>query len=489
MPRNPALAVKTETPARDEGEAVDGHSSSSSFTAGSNARALPFTARRRLGHPNAADYHIPDISAPIRTPPISRVKMLKESPYPIFWVEVLDQAHQKWLPVDPIVTETVAKRGSFEPPASDRENNMSYVIAFEEEGSARDVTRRYTKAYNAKTRKNRVEFTEGGEKWWKRTMSAYSRGWDNDLDQIEDYELAAFEASEPMPRNIEDFKNHPYYALERHLRKTQILVGTRCGTVAAGRDPSVPGQKKLENVYRRKDVRTVRSADAWYRVGREIKMGELPVKTVAAKGKPDDEDFGVGDIMEERAGTNLYTEDQTKLYEAPPIVNGLVPKNSYGNLDIFVPSMVPSGGVHIPRKHHEILKAHLLIATDDEASRAAWILGIDFSDALTGFEFRGRHGTAVLKGIIVASEYREAVEAIVEAFRDERAREEEEMRTLATLRLWKQFLLRLRIKERVDAYKAEGEDDELERIPDVEDDDDEESDEYIDDEGGGFFPE
>ena len=77
----------------------------------------------------------------------------------------------------------------------------------------------------------------------------------------------------------------------------------------------------------------------------------------------------------------------------------------------------------------------------------------------------------------------------MEAFRDERAREEEEMRTLATLRLWKQFLLRLRIKERVDAYKAEGEDDELERIPDVEDDDDEESDEYIDDEGGGFFPE
>jgi hypothetical protein len=57
----------------------------------------------------------------------------------------------------------------------------------------------------------------------------------------------------------------------------------------------------------------------------------------------------MGDGSEEHAGTNLYTEDQTEVYAAPPIVNGRVPKNSYGNLDIYVPSMVPPGGAHIPR--------------------------------------------------------------------------------------------------------------------------------------------
>jgi xeroderma pigmentosum group C-complementing protein len=128
--------------------------------------------------------------------------------------------------------------------------------------------------------------------------------------------------------------------------------------VAAGRDPGTPGGKKLEPIYRRKDVKVARSSEAWYRLGRDIKMGEQPVKTVAAKLKPDDGD--VGEDGEERAGTNLYTEDQTELYEAPPVVNGRVPKNSFGNLDVFVPSMVPNGGVHLPCKHHTLITSLFL---------------------------------------------------------------------------------------------------------------------------------
>ncbi len=74
-------------------------------------------------------------------------------------------------------------------------------------------------------------------------------------------------------------------------------------------------------------------------------------KTVAAKPRPDEDSM---DLEEERAGTNLYTEEQTELYEPPPIVNGQVPKNSYGNLDVFVPTMVPKGGVHISGIHLNI---------------------------------------------------------------------------------------------------------------------------------------
>ena len=355
MPRSSVKSAKRETPEMSyEGEVVDLQGEEFAFASpsgsGSGSAALPFSARRRLGHPNAAAYNIPDMSAPTRPPPKPKAKTINESPYPVFWVEVLDEAHQKWFPVDSLVTETIAKPNAFEPPASDRENAMSYVIAFEEEGSARDVTRRYTKAYNAKTRKNRVESTHGGDKWWRKTMGHFSRGWRSDLEQIEDTELAALEAREPMPRNVADFKDHPYYALERHLRRNEILVGNHSiGTVAAGRDAGTPGKKKLESIFRRKDVKVVKSADAWYRLGREIKMGEQPVKTVAPARRPDDEDM-MNDL-EERAGTNLYTESQTELYEAPPIVNGRVPRNSFGNLDIFVPSMVPKGGVHIPREY------------------------------------------------------------------------------------------------------------------------------------------
>jgi len=352
MPRNATSTAKPiSSENSDDGEAVDIKGPNSPFgsASGPSAPGLLFSPRRRLGHPNAAAYLLPEMPTPARIPPKPKRKVIHESSYPVFWVEVFDEAHQKWFPVDPLVTESVAKPRAFEPPGHDRENAMSYVIAFEEEGCARDVTRRYTKAYNAKTRQNRVECTPGGDKWWRRTMRAYARGWMSDADQIENAELAAAEAREPMPKNIADFKDHPYYALERHLRRNEFLVRTReVGKVAAGRDLAAPGGKKLENVYRRRDVKVARSADAWYRLGRDIKIGEQPVKTVAVKARPGDED--IGDEIKERAGTNLYTEEQTELYMAPPIVNGRVPKNSYGNLDVFVPSMIPEGGVHIPCK-------------------------------------------------------------------------------------------------------------------------------------------
>lgn len=346
MPRNYDYSQKATAPVDDyEEDAHDTPSSHSLFAfASPSDRAESGIPRTWLGHPNAADYH--EMSAPYRPRPKPKIKSIQESPFPVFWVEVFDEVHLKWLPVDPLVTVTVAKPRAFEPPSSDRENSMSYVIAFEEDGTARDVTRRYSKAFNAKTRKTRVECTPGGEKWMRRVMRAYFRGWETDADQVEDSELAVLEGREPMPKNIQDFKDHPVYALERHMRRNEVLVSTHSiGRVAAGKDPNAPGGKKMENIYRRKDVKVARSADAWYRLGRDVKVGMLPVKTVEAKRRKDEDEMDVGD---DRPGTNLYTGDQTELYESPPIVDGRVPKNSFGNLDLFVPSMVPEGGIHLP---------------------------------------------------------------------------------------------------------------------------------------------
>lgn len=103
-------------------------------------------------------------------------RRIKESPYPIYWIEAFNTAIQKWLPVDPLVTMTVAKASKLEPPTSDSFNNMTYVVAFDEDGSVKDVTRRYAKAYNAKTRKSRVEATAGGERWWKKALKIFYRG-------------------------------------------------------------------------------------------------------------------------------------------------------------------------------------------------------------------------------------------------------------------------------------------------------------------------
>ena len=168
-------------------------------------------------------------------------------------------------------------------------------------------------------------------------------------------------------------------------------------------------------------------------------------------------------------GTPLYAPYQTILYTAPAVVDGRIPRNVYGNLDVYVPSMVPRGGAHIPHP---------------ETARAARTIGIDYADAVTGFSFKGRHGTAVTNGAVVAAEYREAVEEVIKAFENERAQAEEEKRSLAAQKLWKRFLVGLRIRERIESYDIEGERDvamrqEMEKAEDEDEDNDE---------GGGFLP-
>ena len=97
-------------------------------------------------------------------------------------------------------------------------------------------------------------------------------------------------------------------------------------------------------------MKLVRSPMQWYQLGREIKTGEQPLKHVTVrKGKRRgevEEDKGAED---ENGETGLYAIFQTEEYIPPPVVSGMVPKNSFGNIDIYVPSMIPKGGIHVPR--------------------------------------------------------------------------------------------------------------------------------------------
>ncbi|PYH85496.1 Rad4-domain-containing protein [Aspergillus uvarum CBS 121591] len=383
-------------------------------------------------------------SRPSSTPREIPYSRNQESSYPVFWVEAFNEAVNKWIPIDPLVTRSLAKPSKFEPPATDPNNLLSYVVAFEDDASARDVTRRYSKAFNAKTRKFRVESTARNAAWWDRALRVYEKPFLEDRDQLEVSELTAKTAAEPMPRNIQDFKDHPVYALERHLRRSEVIHPKRAiGQVSLGK----PGSKNqtLEPVYRRSDVQTVRSADKWYRLGRDIKTGEQPLKRVKAR-KPLALASGLPEDDEERDAppeTPLYAIFQTQVYVPPPVVDGRVPKNVYGNLDVYVPSMVPAGGIHIGHP---------------DAAHAAKLLGVDFAAAVTGFTFQGRHGTAVYTGVIVAEEYREALQAVIDGLEQERLHDELETRSAEVLRAWKHLLLKLRIAERVKGYAIEGDD-------------------------------
>ncbi|KAJ5669714.1 hypothetical protein N7462_010784 [Penicillium macrosclerotiorum] len=454
--------VKDMTPSKMAPQYIvvssDDHETSTDERRKASGAPLTPTRKRRIGRPQ---FTTRPAQASVR---LGSLPTLRESSYPAFWVEAFNEAVQKWVPIDPLVTKSLAKPSKFEPPASDPYNSMAYVVAFEDDASARDVTRRYAKAFNAKTRKSRVETTRNGEEWWNKALNVYEKPFLDDRDEAEISELTSKSAAEPMPRNIQDFKDHPVYALDRHLRRNEVIFPKRViGHV--GLSKSTSKSDNLDPVYRRSDVHVVRSADKWYRLGRDVKVGEQPLKHVpAARPKSG---FASDDDEAEPEHTALYAEYQTEIYQPPPVVQGRIPKNGYGNLDIYVPSMVPPGAVHIKRP---------------DASRAARILGIDYADAVTGFDFKGRRGTAIFGGIVIALEYQEALEEVLQGIANDKQQAALEARTAETLRLWRLFLVKLRIAERVKAYADE--DEEMGDATNTE----MMNDPLEEFEGGGFFP-
>src|SRR5271154_1164469 len=94
-----------------------------------------------------------------------------------------------------------------------------------------------------------------------------------DRDQLEDIDLANSLLKESIPKKIDDFRHHPLYVLERHLKRNEILAQ---GAVHVSALTSGKGMKlKTEYVYKRKDVIPCFSAREWFRRGRIIKVHSL----------------------------------------------------------------------------------------------------------------------------------------------------------------------------------------------------------------------
>jgi len=481
----PSAAMPAKQPQEDQKRTIYVQDSSDEEPASVTRSAQVVAASRSSNISTNDRQRVTRISQPqpVRNlaPPVARARPKIPRPsHPIYWTEAFNPAHQTWISVDALATQTVGKPAHIEPPLSDPTNTLTYVVAFNDDNTAKDVTARYTRTFNAKVRRARVDAHPGGPTWWTRALTPFQRAARTDADTLEAAALARRLATEGMPAAVRDFKGHPVFALERHLRAAEALHPRRpVGNVNVG----TPRRPRVEPVFRRADVRLCRSADAWFRRGREIRAGEAPLRLARVRSRggrersPDVFGSEERDGLEE-AGRGLYALFQTEVYVPPPVVRGKVPKNAYGNLDVYVPSMVPAGGVHV--KH-------------PDAKAAAKILGLDFADAVVGFKFQGRKGTAVTQGVVVAQEYRDAMAAVIQGLQTKRQDEAEAQRSLEMLRLWKRFLIGLRVTEKVKQYQTEfgydGLDDERDEDDDIRKEIDEEmdlADEYQ--ESGGFAP-
>lgn len=162
---------------------------------------------------------------------------------------------------------------------------------------------------------------------------------------------------------------HFRYVLARHLKRDEIID-----------PPTELGKFRGEPVYSRSSVISLKTAENWMRKGRMIRPGCQPMKMVKQRAmtitrqremelalehaKAEGHSGGDGEAMQ-----GLYAFSQTDLYKPDPIKDvsslqavtsritltrsflseqGIIPKNEFGNIDLYVPSMLPPGAAHIP---------------------------------------------------------------------------------------------------------------------------------------------
>ncbi|KAF8626005.1 hypothetical protein AX17_006728 [Amanita inopinata Kibby_2008] len=425
---------------------------------------------------------------------------------PVFWTEVFSRPDGLWLPVDPIRC-IVNKRKVFDPTplaasaglgsstsmsrtrsGPRQENRMVYVLAFEEDGYARDVTRRYAREYSTKVTKAQGLAVAGGGKgqklWWEGVLGIISRPYRLHRDDVEDEELNVAQLMEGMPTTLAGFKDHPLYVLARHLKQNEVIHPP---------PPETPelGKFRGEPVYPRGAVISLKTAETWMRTeGRVIKHGcqalkfiKLRTSTISKMREIEvlreagatEGNSGGGEVMQ-----GLYSRLQTEPYVPDPVVNGKVPKNNFGNIDLYVPSMLPRGAVHVPFKG---------------VAKVARKLGFDYAEAVTGFEFKKRRAFPVIEGIVVAQEHEST---LLEAFwESERAAEEKAQakRIERVIKRWTRLIHGLRIRQRLQNQYANKAPAEEQKNPkkqhehDQKVDNDREPEHHSEASGGGFLVE
>lgn len=441
------------------------------------------------------------------------VKFDKDLEWPHYWSEVLSPATHKYVPVDAIVKNFVGTTRdlveSFEPrgaKADKAKQVMAYVVGYSDDGSAKDVTVRYLKQQvfpgRAKATRMPLEKTPVYNKngkvkrydhfdWFKSIMRGYARGGEShpltDIDYDED--LTDLKAAQPQKKEVKEgeetlqhFKQSKEFVLARHLKREEALLpDAEPVKVFRNKTKGKKGEPDEEPVYLRKDIVQVKSEETWHKQGRAPKPGVQPRKHAPYRAATTNRRRELAEA-EALAGRKvlqgLYSIDQTDWIIPPPIENGVIPKNQYGNIDLFVEHMLPEGAAHVPYRG---------------AIRVCKRLEIDYAEAVVDFEFGNRMAVPVIQGVVIAEEHFDNVMEELAKDEAEKKRKEDEKRIKAVLTMWRRLLMGMRIRERIRKEYGDAKDEDINVFGHSRDQPDalqnEEPAPYQEDLGGGFLPE
>ncbi|XP_025231135.1 DNA repair protein complementing XP-C cells isoform X6 [Theropithecus gelada] len=270
------------------------------------------------------------------------------------------------------------------------------------------------------------KMSSDGEKAEKRSIAGVDQWLEVFCEQEEKW--ICFQAKhmdQPLPTAIGLYKNHPLYALKRHLLKYEAIYPETA---------AILGYCRGEAVYSRDCVHTLHSRDTWLKKARVVRLGEVPYKMVKGFSNRARKARLAEPQLREENDLGLFGYWQTEEYQPPVAVDGKVPRNEFGNVYLFLPSMMPIGCVqlNLPNLH-----------------RVARKLDIDCVQAITGFDFHGGYSHPVTDGYIVCEEFRDV---LLTAWENEQAiieKKEKEKREKRALGNWKLLAKGLLIRERL----------------------------------------
>ncbi|KAJ5407831.1 hypothetical protein N7509_001714 [Penicillium cosmopolitanum] len=386
----------------------------------------------------------------------------KDLPFPIYWTEVVSPATNEIISVDSLVLPkplglSADQQEAFEPRGAkaDRAKQViCYVIAHSADGTAKDVTTRYlrrrtwpgkTKGFRFPVQKLPIPGLRGQYfeyDWFRNVMRGYIRRPDKRTKVDEQEDETDLKRKQPEKKKttqagdtLQSLRTSTDFVLERFLRREEALKpgAESVRTFTAGKG----ARAKEEQVYKRADVVKCMSAESWHKEGRQIQPGAAPLKKVPIRAVTLMRKREVDEMQREtgqKPMQGLYARDQTEYIIPPPIVDGKIPKNNYGNIDCFVPSMIPRGAAHVPYSG---------------TVRLCKKLGIDYAEAVTGFEFGSKMAVPVIQGVVVAAENEDLLKDAWRIDAAEKRKREELKAEKRILQTWRKFLFGLRIAERV----------------------------------------
>lgn len=211
------------------------------------------------------------------------------------------------------------------------------------------------------------------------------------------------------------------YALERHLLKFEGFYPPNALTL---------GYIRNEPIYARECVHTLHSREIWVKQARVVKMGEQAYKVVKARPRWN----RVLNQMEEPKPLEIFGYWQTEAYKPPVAENGIVPRNAYGNVELFKPEMLPIGTRHIQLPN---------------LNRTCKKLKVDCAQAVVGFDFHGGSSHPTFDGFVVCEEFADDVIKQWEIDVEEQIRKDREKREARVYGNWKKLIKGLFIRERL----------------------------------------